>query len=172
MFHDMPSSHGILKATTTPQQMLDHISKTHGKACDHRLCMETAEKAFNASCNAKAGIETHFVNIEEAADKAKSLGSPHTNLMKPVTALTQCLCKWKAGIAAMPWMQMTHLTMKAQQLTPAPRPALVAPQHLEQINSRPKTASQWSVPLVTTSTWSVLMIFLHHSLVLPLNIMC
>ena len=87
MFHDMPSSHGILKASTTPRQMLDHIAATYGKARDHRLCMETVEKAFNVPYSAKTGIETYFMNLEEAADDAKSLGREYTDQQKIDKAL-------------------------------------------------------------------------------------
>ena len=68
--------------------MLEHILKTHRKARDHCLCMETVEKAFNAPYNAKAGIQTYFMNIEVAADDAKSLGSPHTDQQKMNKALS------------------------------------------------------------------------------------
>ena len=87
MFHNMPSFHGILKATMTPQQMLDHIAKTHGKPRDHRLCMETVEAAFDVPHNAKAGVKTCFMKLVEAADDAKSLGRAHTNQQKMDEAL-------------------------------------------------------------------------------------
>ena len=50
--------------------------------------MEAVEKAFNEPHSARSGIETHFMNLEEAADDAKSLGQACTDQQKMDKALS------------------------------------------------------------------------------------
>lgn len=89
MFADL-FLNGALPATTTPRELLDHLSATYATESDRRDCLVLVEKQLNVAYNhAKESIEEYFRKLQDAKDDAKLLGLPFNDELVMIKAMQQ-----------------------------------------------------------------------------------
>ena len=68
----------MLPVTTTPNEMIEHLTTTYCQGRDNRRYMEQVEKAFNTAFDHKQPVEAYFMRLQEARTQAELLGQPFT----------------------------------------------------------------------------------------------
>ena len=88
MFVDMYENE-MLPATTTPTDLLGHLTATYSQGRDNRRYMEQVEQSFNSPYDQKQPVEVYFMKLQEARANAELLHQPFTEQQTMNKALAQ-----------------------------------------------------------------------------------
>lgn len=79
----------MLPVTTTPTDLIAHLTATYCQGSDNRRYMEQVERNFNVSFDQKQPVETYFMKLQDAQYDAELLGQPYTETQMMNKALAQ-----------------------------------------------------------------------------------
>ena len=77
MFVDLYKNE-MLPVTTTPRDMLDHLTKTYAQTRDNRRHMKTVNARMDAPYDDTKPVEVYFMQLQEARADAALLDEPYT----------------------------------------------------------------------------------------------
>ena len=88
MFVDLQVN-GLLPSTKTPNDLLEHLTKTYAQGRAHRRYLAETAKSFNAPYNPKEPVEAYFMRLQDARSDAELLGQPYTDTQVMNQAIVQ-----------------------------------------------------------------------------------
>ena len=88
MFLDLQVD-GLLPTTTTPRELIKHLTATYANRSDRRRQMEEIEVEFNGPYDMKQPVEAYFMKLQEARRHGELLGQPFTEEQTVNRALKQ-----------------------------------------------------------------------------------